>query len=261
MQAADSDIVGQRQLVEPERLAVLLRFHQPGVKRAAQKARLLAGVVVGQIEKAVPARQCHGGRQVAIGRLQLIHERANAWEIIRRRRRVEIGAVVALTGQHEVQSPAMPRMLMVHAAEQTILVGTPREVGNVFANANAVHVGRDRPEFAAEMGWRVGLEIEDVDLARAAEEIDEDAGLRPTTAAARLSRAGRRFPAAQRHAERAQTAKLQDVAATGAIADALRLAEDAEHERSVDAPLQVRKGRSKMLDRSRRRRWLAATLE
>ena len=67
----------------------------------------------------------------------------------------------------------------MHAANQAILVRLTRQARQVFANLDAGNVGRGRPKLAAEVRRRVGLQIERLELARPAEQIDQDARFRP----------------------------------------------------------------------------------
>jgi hypothetical protein len=58
--------------------------------------------------------------------------------------------------------------LVRQRADDRELVGQPRELRQVLADAEAGHAGGDRPELAADLFRRVGLGVERVHLGRAA---------------------------------------------------------------------------------------------
>jgi hypothetical protein len=65
-----------------------------------------------------------------------------------------------------------------HAAEQRRVPHQPGELGKVLADLDARHRGLDRPKLAADVGRRLGLEIEGVDVARPARHPKQDARFR-----------------------------------------------------------------------------------
>ena len=69
---------------------------------------------------------------------------------------------------------AVARIVVPERADQRDLVHLPGEPRQVLADRDARHVGRDRPELAAELGRGVGLQVPGVDGAQAAVQEDED---------------------------------------------------------------------------------------
>src|SRR5439155_22938099 len=100
---------------------------------------------------------------------------AEAWKIIRRRRRIQVGPIVAPARQHVVQPPPMTGMGMIHASNQAILVGLPRQSGQMLTDAYAGHVRGDGSKLAAEFGRSVRLQVKRVNLTRSAKQIDHQA--------------------------------------------------------------------------------------
>jgi hypothetical protein len=63
------------------------------------------------------------------------------------------------------------------AAHQGEFVGTPGQAGEQFAQLHARHVRRDRPEFAADLRRRIRLQVEEVEMGRAAGQENDNNGL------------------------------------------------------------------------------------
>src|SRR5438876_8400755 len=73
----------------------------------------------------------------------------------------------------------MPRMGMIHASNETILVGVPRKSWQMLADTHAGNVGGDGAKFASEFDRGVRLQVEGVDLARPAKQVDHHTSLGP----------------------------------------------------------------------------------
>ncbi len=228
VEPADGHIRRQGQFVEAERQAAGRRAHQPGIEAAAEKASLLSRIVVGQIEEAIPARQRHGRRHARPPTLEPRDQGAHAGEIVRCRRRVLIGTIVAAPGQHVIEAPAMPRVLVRHAAQQAVFAGLARQPGQVLADAQPGDAGGDRVEFPAKMRRGIRLEVERVELAGPTEQVHENASPRPCPRR-RLGQGELR----EGQSERPCGADLQDFTARGAIAGPLTIAQNAKHDWSL----------------------------
>src|SRR5262245_35723938 len=134
----------------------------------AEKTGLLSGIVIGQVEKAVPARQRHGPWQAVAVLSELGYQCPETGIVVRCRRRIKIGPIVPVPGQHVVKAPAMAWMLVMHAANQAKLVRLMCQTRQVLANLDAWNIGRDRAEFAAKMGWGFRLQVKRIKLTGAA---------------------------------------------------------------------------------------------
>src|SRR6266478_3447452 len=101
----------------------------------------------------------------------------------------------------------MPRMLVRHAAQQAEFAGLARQPRQVLADAQTGDAGRDRIEFPAKMRRGIRLEVECVELAGTAEQIDQNASPCPWP----RRRLRRELP--ERQAERPGGADLQHLTA------------------------------------------------
>src|SRR5262249_11205933 len=155
---------------------------QPGIVGTSQKAPFFPGIVIGQVQEAIPARQGNCRRRQRALLAQSSYQGTKPREVVRRWGRIQVGTIMWLAGEHVVQPPSVAWMGVIHTAQQAILVSLAREKRQVFADANPRHTGVDAPEFATDFRWRVGLEVPKVDMAGAAEEVHQQAGPCPSEA-------------------------------------------------------------------------------
>ena len=80
----------------------------------------------------------------------------------------------------------MSAIAMRERPDDRVSVGKPRQPGQMLGDLDTRHVGRLRSEFSANLGRSSRLHVPDVDVTRAAEEIDQDARFRLAKAIARL---------------------------------------------------------------------------
>src|SRR5262249_53662055 len=113
---------------------------------------------------------------VSTPRCQFRYHGAKPRGIVGGWRCVQVGPVVALSRQHVVQTPAMARMGMSHAANQAVFVGLAGKPREVLANANAGGIRVDGPNLAAKTVRSIGLEIPKVNVTWSPEQIDQYAG-------------------------------------------------------------------------------------
>src|SRR5262249_42489944 len=102
-----------------------------------------------------------------------------------------------------------------------------------LADVAAGEGGANGPEFAADLDRGGRLQVEGLDLARRAVQVQQDARPGPAEAGRRSAVAGLRLAEAgeprQAEAEQPESADLEQVASGGSLAGALRRAEDAQH--------------------------------
>ena len=182
-QARRVKLAGQVELVEPEGGGGGVGLDLERVVRRAEEARALARKLDDVVHR---VRQRHERRQAAELRQRGAQGRAEAGGVVAvvpQQLQVPLERVAAAERRERRRVVVGHRV--VHAADDRQPVGHAGRRGQVLADVEARHAGRDRPELPANLARGVGLHVPGVDVARAAVIEDQDARPDRRRAAAR----------------------------------------------------------------------------
>ena len=113
-------------------------------------------------------RQCHAGRNAVVPGTKVIQRGRIARIVGARGHLVEEAARHQRTGQHHMRSQQVIILAMRKRPHHGPFVRKARQPRQVLANLNPCSLRGDGLEFTANLGGRVGLEIEQIDVTRRA---------------------------------------------------------------------------------------------
>ena len=185
--------------------------HLPGVVLGPEEAGVLAGP--GQRAFDEEGRQVDAGGDAVVARPEGVEAAGVVGPVAARRHLIELAAGDGRAGQHAVRGQEVVRLGVRERTDDGKPVGPCGEVRQMLGEPDPRNVRVDRLEFAADLGGRVGLRIEHVEMAGAAGEEDQHDRLGLAAAVRRRRRAGRlRQEAGEADAEQTGIADLQDLA-------------------------------------------------
>ena len=120
-------------------------------------------------------RQVDAGGDAVVARFEVIPGRRVARPVVARRHLVEERSRHLVPGQDVVGGDEVVVIAVRQRADHGVLVGPRREQRQMLADVQSRHRGGDRLELAADLGGRVRLRIEHVQVAgRPGQEHDDD---------------------------------------------------------------------------------------
>ena len=209
-EALDAEPVGQRHFLDAIILAVRVLLDLPGVVLRPEEARVLAGP--GERPLHQERGQQHPRRQPVGPGPDRLECRGVAGIVVPRGDLVEEGARLGMPGEELVRRVEVVRMPVRERPHDGQPIGARGEPRQVLAERDAGRLRGDRLELAADLGRRVGLQVERVELARPAGQEDQDHRLRPP-GRSRLRGRSPREQAVDPQAEEPGEADLEELAA------------------------------------------------